>query len=169
MTTTIIHYANIEQFYRHRGGERSGERDFGVWHIDDCGLFSPRANWPLEPETIRIGDEAVTVLSADSGSRIRVSVVDQTGDVYGIQSGLGEGKVALIGNVGLTNPDYNRPGTDSLGPVYRRAEDILAGWADNEGLGRGISWFINRLREAATPDEGEPLVEAPARPCRVES
>ena len=54
MTTTIIHYANIEQFYRHRGGERSGERDFGVWHIDDCGLFSPRTNWPLEPETIRI-------------------------------------------------------------------------------------------------------------------
>ena len=71
------------------------------------------------------------MLSADSGSRIRVSVVDQTGDVYVTQQGLGEGRVALIGNVGVTNPDYNRPGTaDSLGPVYRRAEDILAGWAD---------------------------------------
>ena len=144
------HYANIEEFYEDRGGKRSGERDFGVWHIDDCGLFSGRTDWSLEAELIHIDSDVVARLDTNRNNRIRVSVVDQTGDIYATQLGIGEWRVALIGNVGITNPDYNNPtpADDDIGPVYCVAEEILSDWAGNEGLGRGISWFINRIREA---------------------
>ncbi|GEM_PF-1843790 len=154
----ITHYPNVESFYRDRGGANSGERDYGVWHYDDVGLFSPRTEWPLKSEELRIGDEVATVFSSEKNSAIRVSVVDETGDVYAEQGGLGEGRVALIGNVGVRNPHFRAPRTvrKHIGPVYRRANEILTGWSkipdDHPELtpfGRGISWFINRLAEAA--------------------
>ena len=154
----IIHYPDIKSFYRDRGGADSGERDYGVWHYDDVGLFSPRTEWPIESEDLQIGGEVATVFSSERNSTVRVSVVDETGDVYAVQGGLGEGRVALIGNVGVKNPHFRAPRTVSkhIGPVYRRANEILMGWSkipdDHPELtpfGRGISWFISRLAEAA--------------------
>ena len=155
--TEITHYANIEQFYEIRGGADSGERNYGVWHEDDIGLFSPRTDWPIEAETQQMGDETLTMYSAERNSSIRVSVVNETGDVYAVQDGLGEGRVVLIGNVGVTNPHHQAPRTHrrGIGPVYRRANDIFEGWASRPAdypeltpFGRGVSWFVNRLREA---------------------
>ena len=153
----ITHYPNIEAFYQDRGGRDSGERNYGVWHYDDIGLFSPRSDWPLEPEELEIGGEVATVFNSQRSSGIRVSVVDETGDVYAVQEGLGEGRVALIGNVGLENPHFRAPRTvkGHIGPVYRRANEILTDWMkpddpERRPLGRGISWSINRLAEAAS-------------------
>ena len=117
-----------------------------MWHWDDIGLFSARTEWPLEQDVFERDEETLTVTRADRNSRIRVSVVDETGDVYATQSGIGEGRVALIGNVGVANPDFRTPSRDR-GPVYDRAEELLDGWASTPDgrLGRGISWFINRL------------------------
>ena len=147
------HFPSIDAFYNEQGGRASGECDFGVWHWDDIGLFSSRTEWPLEEEVIELDEDILTVTRADRNSRIRVSVVDETGDVYATQSGVGEGRVALLGNVGVGNPDFRTPGKDR-GPVYDRAEELLGGWEKTPGgrLGRGISWFINRLTngEAST-------------------
>ena len=150
----ITHYPNVKAFYRDRGGANSGERDYGAWHYDDVGLFSPRTEWPLESEELRIGDEVATVFSSERNSAIRVSVVDETGDVYAEQGGLGEGRVALIGNVGVKNLHFRAPRTvrGHIGPVYRRANEILTGWSKMP-VGRGISWFISRLAEAARNPE----------------
>ena len=151
----ITLFSSIDEFYNKQGGRLSGECDFGVWNFDDIELFSPRTDWPIEQETIEIGDEDVTVMRADRNSRITVSVVDETGDVYAIQHGIGEGRVALIGNVGVTNPNFQKFSRDR-GPVYDRAEELLDGWAETPGagLGRGISWFINRLKNEGTSMDG---------------
>lgn len=149
--TQIKHFPSIDAFYDEQGGRTSGECDFGVWHWDDIGLFSARTEWPLEEETIELDEEILTVTRADQNSRIRVSVVDETGDVYATQSGIGEGRVALLGNVGVANPDFRTPSKDR-GPVYDRTEELLNGWASTPDgrLGRGISWFINRLTSGET-------------------
>ena len=125
-----------------------------MWHWDDIGLFSARTEWPSEQDVIEHDGETLTVTRADRNSRIRVSVVDETGDVYATQSGIGEGRVALIGNVGVTNPEF-RTFSRERGPVYDKAEELLDGWAraPDGGLGRGISWFINRLNGGNAPTD----------------
>ena len=140
-------YASTREFYADRGGRFSGESDFGCWHYDDCGLFGPVLDGDVESETIRVGDDEFIVLNAGGNNRIRVSVVDETGDVYALRFGIGEERVALLGNLGVKNP-HGEKGYDirDRGPVYDLAEEIFDSWATSgAGLGQKISWFIERL------------------------
>ena len=73
-------WPNVQAFYDERGGERSGEADFGVHH------------W-TNPNHSR----------ATAFDRWRVSVVSDTGDVYAIDR-LG-GEVMLLGALASTEAD----------------------------------------------------------------
>ncbi len=140
------HYATIDEFYDDRGGRYSGECDFGVWHWDDCGIFSGGTTDEIDVERTRFAGQDLLMLRAARNSRIRVSVVDETGDVYAIRSGLGEDRVVLLGNLGVTNSwKSGRGDRRDIGPVYERAEQLFEGWAHAKGLGRGLSWFIERI------------------------
>ena len=92
-------FESIAAFYEMRGGEWSGESDFGVHWTDG-------RDWP----------------------RHRVSVVEETGDVYAINSSTGE--VELLGNVGHMD-------------AYRHAENVLFGWSDPEIT--ELDWARGRL------------------------
>lgn len=148
MERNYRHYASVGAFYEDRGGKFSGESDFGVWNYDDCGLFSAGADSGIEVEKMEVGGEEAFVVSATRNSRIRVSVVEDTGDVYAIRHGLGEGRIVLLGNLGVKSPPARqRRSISDLGPTYELAERLFEGWATDEdgGLGRGISWFMERL------------------------
>jgi len=147
MDTKFKQYASIRQFYADRGGKFSGESDFGVWNYDDCGLFGPALGDDVERENIQVGDDEFIVINAGRNNRIRVSVVDETGDVYALQFGIGEERVALLGNLGIKNPPGERGnGIMDRGPVYDLAEEVFDGWATSGvGLGQKISWFIERM------------------------
>ena len=140
-------YASIREFYADRGGERSGESDFGCWHYDDHGLFGPALGDDVEREKLQVGDDEFIVINAGRNNRIRVSVVDETGDVYALQFGIGEERVALLGNLGIKNPPgEQRNDLMDRGPVYDLAEEVFDGWATSgAGLGQKISWFIERM------------------------
>lgn len=109
-------FANIDAFYAERGGERSGECDFGVWNYSDAEGCTRR--WP----------------------RFRVSVVHDTGDVYALN--FASLTVLLLGTLpaGRCEPHGLRRGE---GCVYDVADELFAGWAD-EG-GKPLSWFVARL------------------------
>lgn len=144
-------YPSIDAFYEDRGGRFSGESDFGVWNYDDCGLFSGRVDPDIETEAAELGGEEVFVVRASRNSRMTVSVVDDTGDVYAVQHGIGEGRVVLLGNLGVKSPPgRQRKNISDIGPTYELAERVFAGWAMSEdgSFGRGISWFIERLKRA---------------------
>ena len=140
-------YASTREFYADRGGERSGESDFGCWHYDDCGLFSRVLGDGVESRAVRVGEDEFIVINAGRNNRIRVAVVDETGDVYALQFGIGEERVVLLGNLGIKSPPgRKRDGILDRGPVYDMAEEIFDGWATPEnGPGQKISWFIERL------------------------
>ena len=140
-------YASIREFYADRGGECSGETDFGCWHNDDCGLFGPVLDNYVESKSVRIGDDEIVIVSSATNNRIRVSDVDETGDVYALQFGVGEERVVLLGNLGVKNPPGAKGnGILDRGPVYDLAEEIFDGWAAPEdGPGQRVSWFIERL------------------------
>ena len=147
MDRTFRQYASIRKFYADRGGATSGEIDFGVWHRDDCGLFGPVLGEGIESKTVQIGGDEFVLVNAATSNRIRVSVVDETGDVYALQYGRGEERVVLLGNLGISNPPVGeRNGLIGRGPVYDLADEIFDGWATPEdGPGQKISWFIERL------------------------
>ena len=147
MDRTFRQYASIREFYSERGGATSGETDFGVWHRDDCGLFGPVLGEGIESKTVRLGGDEFVFINAATNSRIRVSVVDETGDVYAFQYGKGEERVVLLGNLGISNPPGGeRNGLIDRGPVYDLADELFDGWATLEqGPGQKISWFIERL------------------------
>ena len=150
MPDNFKQYASVDAFYEDRGGRFSGEMDFGVWNYDDCGLFSARADTDIEGEKTELGGEEIFVVSARGNSRITVSVVDDTGDVYAVQHGLGEGRVVLLGNLGAESPtDRKRLSNGDIGPTYELAKSVFVGWATSEdgSFGRGMSWFINRLEK----------------------
>ena len=95
----------IKDFYTERGGEFSGEQDMGVWHWDDIQIFDyPRRISPdRQPATVEVADESYLAYTATGSDRVRVSVVAETGDVYAMRFKTGE--VALLGNVGITDPE----------------------------------------------------------------
>lgn len=158
--TQIIHFSSIEEFYDKQGGRFSGERDFGVMHYDDMELF-PFGPGRSEGEKINGGYRIVfQPLGIYCNGRLRVSVVDETGDVYAIQQGYGDGLVVMIGNVGVNNPDF-QDFSVKPGPVYERAEELLDGWANNSGGGRSISWFVNRLKDVHSPTESASATSSP--------
>ncbi|MDE2688546.1 MAG: hypothetical protein OXI16_13765 [Chloroflexota bacterium] len=121
-------YASTREFYADRGGRFSGESDFGCWHYDDWGLFGTALGDDVGSEEIHVGEDEFIVINAGRNNRIRVSVVDETGDVYALQSGIGEERVVLLGNLGVRNPPAEK-GYDirERGPVYDRAEEIFDG------------------------------------------
>ncbi len=137
----IIIYETVQEFYADRGGEHSPECDYGVWNKDDMLLFS------AGPHRVRpqdIGGGLVT-FSAASGNRLRVSVVQESGDVYAAEA---HGKrVALLGNVGLSEPNWGEKSFSDRSEVYERADKVFEGWAtdDDRSLGRPVSWFVERL------------------------
>lgn len=79
-------FADVGVFYAMRGGERSGESDFGVWWYDDEQAWS--GCW-------------------------RVSAVEATGDVYAVLErprtrNERRGKVVLLGNLGGPDLGYTK-------------------------------------------------------------
>ncbi len=149
MPSEIKHYRSDEEFYADRGGARSGESDFGMWHHDDIGLFSTPGDMAIRGETVQVSDDEFIVISAARNNRIRVSVVDETGDVYAVQYGIGNGRACLLGNLGVKTPRARkRESIRDIGPTYEKAESAFEGWARSEDGKpcKGMSWFIERLR-----------------------
>lgn len=149
MTSEIRHYRSDEEFYADRGGARSGECDFGMWHHDDIGLFSTPVDIAIRGETVEVSDDEFMVITAASNNRIRVSVVDETGDVYAVQYGIGKGRACLLGNLAVKTPrTRKRESIRYRGPTYEKAEAVFEGWSKSENgqPGKGMSWFVNRLR-----------------------
>ena len=75
---------------------------------------------------------------------MRVSVVAETGDVYAMRFKTGE--VALLGNVGITDPEGGLSNSRERSPVYIHADTLIGDYTQKSGpLGRPLSWFANRL------------------------
>ena len=117
-------WPTMQRFYDERGGERSGESDFGVH------------NW-ANPLAYR----------ATSNDRWRVSVVDETGDVYAFKEP-GE-PVMLLGTILVTDADHeyarNRRHPISYPATYCAADRLFEGWASGGSLGQPLHWFAERL------------------------
>ena len=116
-------WPTIQAFYDERVGERSGESHFG-FH-----------NW-ANPLAYR----------ATSNDRWRVSVVDDTGDVYAFKEP-GE-PVMLLGTLLVTDADHEcaRRGHRISHPAtYCAADRLFEGWVSRGGLGRPLHWFAERL------------------------
>ena len=111
MSGRFLKYRSKAVFYADRGGEFSGEADYGVWHIDDLGIEGDvNGDSHGASSEIQVGGESFTVLNAASAGRYTVSVVENTGDVYTWRTD--EGDVALLGNIGGDEGCYG--GTDEL-------------------------------------------------------
>ena len=119
---------------------RLASPDFGVWHRDDMMLFNTASRTATG---IPMGSEGV-IFTAFHNRRVRVSVVAETGDVYGLELN-GQHRSVLLGNLGMTDKEWGTRPIREISPVYVRAEKVFAGWADTPGLGRELSWFVNRL------------------------
>ena len=114
----VIEFSDLDGFYAARGGERSPEFDYGCHNVDDLGVN------PVDPRP------------QPSWLRYRVSYVGQTGDFYAIAlvGGLmAEGRVILLGSLGA-------------GHVEKDVYAHFADWAEGEGLGRPLNWFIERIK-----------------------
>ena len=135
MTTVRVNAAyptwpNIQAFYDERGGERSGESYFGVHH------------W------VNQGNDWATHFDC-----WRVSVVADTGDVYACDRTSGEILLlgALVAGEGdqLAAERINARHRDMLPfpPVYCAADRVFEGWAEGNGLGRNLAWFVERITQ----------------------
>ena len=141
----------IRDFYTERGGEFSGEQDMGVWHWDDTQIFDyPRRISPdRQPVAVEVADETYLAYTATGSDRVRVSVVAETGDVYALRFKTGE--IALLGNVGITDPERGLSNSKERSPVYIQADALLGDYTQESGpLGRPLSWFVNRLDASST-------------------
>ena len=141
----------IKDFYTDRGGEFSGEQDMGVWHWDDIQIFNyPRRISPdRQPATVEVADESYLAYTATGSDRVRVSVVAETGDEYAMRFKTGE--VALLGNVGITDPERGLSNSRERSPVYIHADTLIGDYTQESGpLGRPLSWFANRLGASST-------------------
>ena len=141
----------LKTFYTDRGGEFSGEQDMGVWHWDDIQIFNyPRRISPdRQPATVEVADESYLAYTATGSDRVRVSVVAETGDVYAMRFKTGE--VALLGNVGITDPERGLSNSRERSPVYIHADTLIGDYTQESGpLGRPLSWFVNRLGASST-------------------
>ena len=141
----------IRDFYTERGGEFSGEQDMGVWHWDDIQIFDyPRRISPdRQPATVEVADESYLAYTATGSDRVRVSVVAEIGDVYAMRFKTGE--VALLGNVGITDPERGLSNSRERSPVYIHADTLIGDYTQESGpLGRPLSWFASRLGDSST-------------------
>ena len=120
---TCSTWPNIQAFYDERGGERSGEADFGVHH------------WTNHNHN-----------RATALDRWRVSVVADTGDVYAIDR-LG-GELLLLGALVSTEADQPQAGNShrvAHPAIYSVANRVFEGWTEGDGAGRNLGWFTDRI------------------------
>ena len=125
---TYRSWPSLQAFYDDRGGQFSGESDFGVH------------NWS-NPARDR----------ESCFDRWRVSVVADTGDVYAFDYNSRE--VLLFGTVVPTDGDSVNadrinarwPGRSTHPATYCAADRLFKGWAENDSLGRPLHWFAGRL------------------------
>ena len=142
----MYRWDTIKDFYADRGGEFSGEQDMGVWHWDDVQIFDypRRISADRQPVTVEVADESYLAFTATGTDRVRVSVVAETGDVYALRFKTGE--VALLGNIGLTDPERGLSNSRERSPAYIQADVLIGGYTQESGpLGCPLSWFIERL------------------------
>ena len=101
----------------------------------DCGHTADVHDW-ANPLAYR----------ATSNDRWRVSVVDDTGDVYAFKE---PGEPAmLLGTILVTDADHEcaRPGHRISHPAtYCAADRLFEGWASGGSLGQPLHWFAERL------------------------
>ena len=90
-----------------------------------------------------IGNEPATIYSSESNDRISVVVVAETADVYAKRQTTGE--VILLGNVGLPDPERGLQGAGDRSPAYDTADLYIGDYAQGPGLGKPLSWFVERL------------------------
>ena len=136
----------IKDFYAERGGEFSGEQDMGVWHWDDIEIFDYpiRISPDRQPAAVEVADESYLAFTATGSDRVHVAVVAETGDVYALRFKTEE--VALLGNVGITDPERGLSNSRERSPVYIQADALIRDYTQESGpLGRPLSWFVNRL------------------------
>ena len=115
--TAVIEFPDLESFYAARGGERSIEYDYGFYNVDDLGVN------PVDPRP------------QPSWLRYQVSYVGETGDFYAVALGRGfegKGRALLLGSLGAGHVEKD---------VHAHFED----WAEGEGLGRPLSWYVERI------------------------
>ena len=118
----------------------------GVWHWDDIEIFDyPRRISPdRQPAAVEVADESYLAFTATGSDRVPVSVVAETGDVYALRFKTGE--VALLGSVGVTDPERGLSSSRERSPVYIRADVLIGDYKQESGpLGRPLSCFVNRL------------------------
>ena len=132
-------YADLDAYYEASPTAfRSGESDYGVWNYDDLGIFHVALS-PL---------------------RVRVSHVHLTGEFYAVTHFAHGDKLAILGRVQAPPTDAVEAWLDPDRPLNRRSDwwkaiektvqntyAVFDGWADGEGLGRPLSWFVHRIRE----------------------
>ena len=128
-TGAIVEYPDMEGFYADRGGKGSIEYDYGFYNVDDLGVN------PVDPRP------------QPSELRYQVSYVGETGDFYAaaLTGGFTKGRVLLLGSLGA-------------GLVEKDVHAHLEDWAEGEGLGRPLSWFVVRIATYA-PKNGAGLPE----------
>ena len=96
------------------------------------------------PQPVEVADESYLAFTATGSDRVRVSVVAETGDVYALRFKTGE--AALLGNVGVTDPERGLSNSRERSPVYIQADVLIEDFTEESGpLGRPLSWFVNRL------------------------
>lgn len=118
MTVTQTTFPIIAAFYAARGGERSGESDFGVWWTGEKrGMPS---TWP----------------------RYRVSVVHDTGDLYAVD--LHGGAVELLAS-GLGMAGCHGILKHDATCCYQIADRLLAGWVDHIHEANSLQWIRDAL------------------------
>ena len=114
----VIGFPGMESFYAVRGGERSVEDDYGCHNTYDLGV---------NPVVPRMGDNL---------AHYRVSYVENTGDFYAVALGSADpgvrGRVILLGSLGV-------------GHVEKDVHAHFADWAEGKGMGRPLSWFVDRI------------------------
>lgn len=114
--TNASTYATMKDLFEERGGEFSGECDFGVW-------------WYHDPA--RVG----------RGPYYRVSVIHDTGDVYAFNQWTHQIELLCT----LLNDCDEPEGKLRHGPgcAYSRAEQMFAGWS--EGGSKPLAWIRERI------------------------
>ena len=121
----VIEFPDLDSFYAARGGERSTEYDYGCHNVYDLGV---------NPVVPRVRPDHI---------RYRVSYVGETGDFYAAALvGYRYGDVILLGSLGA-------------GHVEKDVHAHFADWAEGEGLGRPLSWFVERVATYVPKPKGD--------------
>ncbi len=129
---TYRSWPNLQAFYDERGGQFSGESDFGVH------------NW-ANPARHR----------ESAFDKWRVSVVSDTADVYAFD--YNNTDVLLLGTAVPTEGDsLNADRINARWPLgilhpvtYCAADRLFKGRTENDSLGRPLHWFADRLADQA--------------------